>query len=179
VEEGKSRKIVLTLVAISLILPYYQVIDNLHVASILLTELRLLALIVVVTFLHKKVWTDTYKQIKIMNTITTIVIVFTAFVLLKDVAVDNYLADRLILGIVSVLAIIIGMQFKAKIYLFSGIMTLISNILIQTKQLWLSIPWWVYLLIAGLVLIGMASYNEIRKNKDKKTEAEHEDIEHL
>jgi hypothetical protein len=176
VEQGKPKKMFLSLAAISIIPPYYKFMDNLNVPDMFITELRLLALIVIVTFLFEKIWTDTDRQLKIMGKIHTFVIILSAFVLLKDVAMDNYLADRLILGVLSLLAIGIGMQLKAKIYLFSGIVTLVFNILIQTKQLWLSIPWWGYLLIAGLVLIGMASYNEIRKNEQKKSKIDDDDI---
>lgn len=167
VVQGKPRKIVLTAAILSSILPYYKLIDNLQVYSIIVTELKLLALIAAVTVLANKLWTDSQKQIDWMKRINAFVIVLSAFILLKDVAMDNYLADRLILGILSLVAIIIGMQLKQKIYLSTGIIALACNILIQTKQLWLSIPWWGYLLIAGLMLIGLASYNEKRKNNDK------------
>lgn len=44
----------------------------------------------------------------------------------------------------------------------SGIV-MVTAALYMTRSFWMSISWWVYLLIAGFVLIGFAAWNEIRK----------------
>ena len=37
---------------------------------------------------------------------------------------------------------------------------------ILTRMFWLSIPWWVYLLLVGSILIGFAIRNEMVEKKD-------------
>lgn len=44
-----------------------------------------------------------------------------------------------------------------------GIVLIISNIVIQLRGLWSRIPFWLYLLIAGLSLIGFVTYKESKK----------------
>jgi len=83
------------------------------------------------------------------------------------IAVDStYTA--IILGILSILSIIVSMQYRIRCYFFVGIATLAFNILIQTKPFWGSLPWWAYLIISGFILIGLASFNEWQKKNEKK-----------
>ena len=46
---------------------------------------------------------------------------------------------------------------------------IIINAFALTRAFWLSIPWWIYLLIVGLVLIGFAIRNEANEKKEKIT----------
>jgi len=47
----------------------------------------------------------------------------------------------------------------------TSIIALTINILFLTREFWASLPWWVYLLIVGFVLIGFAVRNESKENK--------------
>ena len=69
----------------------------------------------------------------------------------------------LTLGIISVLSIIIGLVFKYKSYNITGYVTLILTVIIQTFELWGKMPWWVYLLITGIILIILAALREGKK----------------
>ena len=69
----------------------------------------------------------------------------------------------LTLGIISVLSIIIGLVFKYKSYNITGYVTLILTVIIQTFELWGKIPWWVYLLITGIILVVLAALRESKK----------------
>ena len=72
------------------------------------------------------------------------------------------------IGIVGLIAILIGCFYKNRKPIFiSGIVITIANILIQLNNLWDEIPFWLYLLIGGLTLIGVVTYKEISKNKEK------------
>jgi len=42
------------------------------------------------------------------------------------------------------------------------------NVFLQTRPFWGALPWWAYLLIAGALLITVASYNEWHKQKTSK-----------
>lgn len=67
------------------------------------------------------------------------------------------------LGIISVILIILGLIFKYKSYNYVGYVTLVLTIIIQTVNLWESIPWWIYLLLAGIVLVVVAAIIESKK----------------
>ena len=71
-------------------------------------------------------------------------------------------------GLIGIIAIIIG-SFKkeAKPVFITGLVITILNIIIQLNNLWDEIPFWLYLLIGGLTLIGIVTYKEIMKSKEK------------
>ena len=46
-----------------------------------------------------------------------------------------------------------------------AIVNIIINIFALTRIFWFSVPWWVYLLVVGSVLIGFAVKNEANENK--------------
>lgn len=69
----------------------------------------------------------------------------------------------LTLGIISVLSIIIGLVFKYKSYNITGYVTLVLTVIIQTFELWGKMPWWVYLLITGIILVALAALRESKK----------------
>lgn len=67
------------------------------------------------------------------------------------------------LGIISLILIIIGLIFKYKSYSYVGYVSLVLTIIIQTISLWGSIPWWVYLLLTGIILVVVAAIIESKK----------------
>lgn len=53
-------------------------------------------------------------------------------------------------------------------YFLISLISIIVNTFIMTKEFWINLPWWIYVLIAGLVLISFAVNNEMKeKNVDK------------
>lgn len=118
--------------------------------------LSLFIWIIPVTLLSRKVF-------KLDNTISTIIegvilsIMFIIFVF------DISLSVGLTLGIISVLVIVIGLVFKYKSYSITGYVALILIVIIQTINLWSKMPWWVYLLITGIILIILAALREGKK----------------
>lgn len=67
-------------------------------------------------------------------------------------------------AIVSLVLILIGLINDDYRSLFvTGICFTIINILYQLRNLWEVIPLWSYLLLIGLVLIGIVTYNEVKK----------------
>ena len=49
----------------------------------------------------------------------------------------------------------------------SGILAILLNAFMLTREFWFSIPWWIYLLVLGSSLIGFAIKNEASENKKK------------
>jgi len=67
------------------------------------------------------------------------------------------------LGVLSLISIIIGLIFRYKSYTYVGYVALALTIIIQTISLWGSIPWWVYLLATGIILVVIAAVIESKK----------------
>ncbi|MDL4841173.1 hypothetical protein [Aquibacillus rhizosphaerae] len=143
-----------------LLLEYKQYIPNLLHAELTVFPLLTLSIILSIT-----TWNG-YK--KLMQSIQLILLLFITTYLIMDAIQSNTVWDALIVGSLSLLAMIIGMQAKIKAYFFVGVGTLIFNLLYQTKAYWGNMPWWGYLLIAGFTLIAVASYNEWQKQTSKE-----------
>jgi hypothetical protein len=82
-----------------------------------------------------------------------------------DAMFSYKIADAVILGSLAVLSILYGFLSRQKSYFFSGLIVLMVNVFVQTRPYWGNMPWWVYLLIAGILLIGFAGYHEFKKQK--------------
>ena len=102
--------------------------------------------------------------IKDKKTINTVAIIGTIIALLPVIFTPN-LAVGIYVGIVGVLLIIIGFSDDdfSSIFKF-GIIVTVLNIFIQLIELWKG-PFWAYLLIVGLGIIGFVMYKEIKKSK--------------
>ncbi|SDD03407.1 hypothetical protein SAMN05421663_10651 [Terribacillus halophilus] len=77
--------------------------------------------------------------------------------------------DALSLGSLSLAAAVIGFLRKYRAYFLTGTITVVFNLFFNTRMLWGSAPWWLYLIGAGLLLIASASYMEYQKQKHDKT----------
>ena len=78
------------------------------------------------------------------------------------------LVSGLYIGIVGILMILLGYTNpEYKTFYTAGIITTILNILYQLRDLWEKIPFWLYLLMSGLLLIGFVMYKEITKMNKK------------
>mgnify|MGYP004622873171 FL=1 len=58
----------------------------------------------------------------------------------------------------------VGYLLKDKVLVVSNLLFIFINIVLVTSSFWLSIPWWLYILIIGIILILFAISNERRKN---------------
>ena len=97
------------------------------------------------------------------NVVGTIGIVLSVYFLsvLENFVVGIYI------GVVGLIALLIGYFTKNRKPIFiTGIVITIANIFIQLNNLWNEIPFWLYLLVGGLTLIGIVTYKEINKNKE-------------
>lgn len=93
-------------------------------------------------------------------------LIIVSLVLFRDIVVTGDINEGLIMGGLSLLAVIAGFYQKSKSYFFVGAGDLLLNILFQTRAFWRSVPWWAYLSVAGITLITIASITEMQKNKD-------------
>ncbi len=74
----------------------------------------------------------------------------------------------LFVGIVALFFILVGYKSEKYVtFYYTGIIFTILNLIIQLKGLWDVIPLWAYILVAGLVLIGVVTYKEYIKTNPK------------
>lgn len=85
-------------------------------------------------------------------------------VVLTSIIFNDSLIIALFIGIMALLYILIGFLNDEYKYLFMmGIIFTIINIIYQLRNLWTIAPLWAYLLIFGLILIGLVTYKEIKR----------------
>ena len=94
---------------------------------------------------------------------------YIANIIINIWAFTSYSSEYDGLLFVSLLVIIVIVSYCIKlgpVFLIS-IISILINILILTREFWLTIPWWIYVLVIGIILISFAVYNEINANKNK------------
>ena len=96
------------------------------------------------------------------------IIEYVSLVLINILAIFNFTSetDGLIFVIFLVFIVILSYIKKyGPVFIVSLIFILINAILL-TKEFWLNLPWWLYLLLIGATLIAFAIINELKDNKD-------------
>jgi hypothetical protein len=94
--------------------------------------------------------------------------VFTGFILL--LSHKNYNSfEAIVFCVLSIISIIVGFVIQRKLYFIGGAVFLLIGVFLNTLNFWLSIPWWIYLLTGGTLLILFASKNEFNKRNKKES----------
>ncbi|ARI78958.1 hypothetical protein [Halobacillus mangrovi] len=159
-----GNKIFYTAGVISLYTSYSLVLLDYRewIPDLIEAELQVLPVLVILSFLRGRKWKE-YPYM--MNHIQFGVVLLVAAYLVIDAIQSHTIWDAWMIGGLSLISMILGMQFRIKSYFFVGMGVLIFNVIYQTRPYWGNVPWWVYLLLAGLLLIGIASYNEWQKQR--------------
>lgn len=105
------------------------------------------------------IWYDKAKGIRKAQFILTCVTLFV--LLLHNLEVEE-LACLMFLGIAGIVMLVAAALKNHREYVIASSATLSLLALYLTREFWLSIEWWVYLFIAGVVLVGIA----IKKEKE-------------
>lgn len=142
--------------------PYYTLLGNISIPSLIERELYVLPWVVLAIFLKK---VSDQKHQAIINYIQWAVLVIVSLLLIQDGLASSTIYDALILGSLSLIAMLAGMFYQMKSFFFVGSGVLLLNVFLQTRSYWGNLPWWAYLLIAGSILIAVASYHEWHKQK--------------
>lgn len=77
---------------------------------------------------------------------------------------DGELVNVLLLGAAALAMMLLAIWKNHKGYIVLGGVTLILLVLYMTRRFWLSVSWWVYLMAAGMIMIGIAVERE-RRNR--------------
>ncbi|WP_404332991.1 DUF2157 domain-containing protein [Mesobacillus maritimus] len=150
-----------------LLVPYYTMLNELEIHPLWEREALVLPWIVLVIFLQiilKGRWKQT------TNYIQWAVLLIVSLLLVQDGLASSTIYDALILGSLSLIAMLAGMWLRVKAFFFVGSGVLLLNVFLQTRPFWGNLPWWGYLLIVGTLLITVASFNEWNKQKAAKGE---------
>lgn len=164
---GKEYQWVLQLISlVTLMLPYYSILSIISIQEYIETELMVFPLLIVIICSKKIV----KHAVGLLTKIEWGIVSISALVLALDGYLSHTIYDAITLGGLAVISILAGFYFRYKSYFFVGIGVLILNVLLQTRPYWGNFPWWVYLLIAGTILITIASIYEMQKQgKQPKT----------
>lgn len=77
--------------------------------------------------------------------------------------------DGILFVTLLILIMIIGYKKKIGSAFFTSLIFIIINAFLLTRTFWFSLPWWLYLLVIGFILIIFATNNELQKDmKEKK-----------
>lgn len=142
-----------------LVQPYYALLGHLDIPALIEMDLYVLPWVIPAVLL-KKVTNKT-----LATRLQWAILLVVALLLVIDGLDSNTIYDALIIGSLSLISILAGMAYQMKSFFFVGAGVLLLNVFLQTRPYWGNLPWWVYLLIAGSVLIIVASYNEWHKQK--------------
>lgn len=106
-----------------------------------------------------KIWYDKTEGIRVAQFVLTCLTLFT--LLLHNIAVEE-LTNLMFLGVTGIIMLVIAAIKDHKEYVIASATTLSLLALYITREFWLSIEWWVYLLVAGIALVAIA----IKKEKE-------------
>ncbi|MDF1997777.1 hypothetical protein [Peribacillus frigoritolerans] len=148
--------------------PYWVIVDQLTIPPVLEEEVNILPLFIVSTILLRKI----FVKGKITQYIESGIVFLLFLALIIDAMAGNTLYDALIIGTVSLAAMLFGFMMKYKSYFIAGTGTILFNVYMNTNSMWGEMPWWLYLIIGGGLLIGIASFFEWKKQKDNRTSKE-------
>lgn len=131
-------------------------------------EWNMVALVLFTLYLYKGIW----KQFeKAMSWLFCIVVAACMVWQGIDAVRDKELIDVLILGIAALVILLVSFWIKSKRWFLLAAITLVTLIVYISRDFWLSLAWWVYLLATGIILITLASVNEYYKKKGEKKES--------
>lgn len=153
----KQKKFILsTGITLSLV-PYMQVVEYIfkifNVPEIFTMIFAEVPLIFSVFIIEKMI----YKK---RNIATYIIQTLIYFIALFNIVESN---DVLIYSIMLMILLLIGLQLKNKSMFLVPSIFLMIFVIKESKEFWLSIPWWLYLFIGGGLLVYFAMKREIYK----------------
>ncbi|MBT2639601.1 hypothetical protein [Bacillus sp. ISL-39] len=164
---GRGVSVILCIAGAYLLVPYYAAVEQLTIPALLEREVYVLPFVALAIFL-RSIFKE--RSNKITSYIQWAVLIMVSLLLIQDGLDSNTVYDALLLGSLSLISMLAGMLLKVKAYFFVGAGVLLLNVVMQTRPFWGNLPWWGYLLIAGSILISVASFIEWNKQQGAKGE---------
>ncbi len=159
VQDEKARDKFKIIISIGSLILYYLLIEDLFIND--MTIINMLGVICFAIFIIRKIIIKYTKNVDTLEGIVFIGLYLFSFSQYKN-EIDGIIFIFLIIGIVAL------SYYKGYGTLFMcSILAILLNSIVLTREFWLSIPWWLYLLVIGSTLIGLAIKNESDENKKK------------
>lgn len=128
----------------------------------LFTYVSLILFVGYFVFLRWVIWKNHAKTLDMLVFISACI---SLFVLANLALLSGKISDALVIGIVALLMMSLSFVCKRKKWFILSTLTILLLAIYMTRSFWTHIAWWIYLLAAGLLLIGLAAANEIMKQK--------------
>ena len=155
----KAKDIFKVLTSIFITALYYSVANDLELLE--LTIFKLLGAVILGMYILKNIMIKYYKNYDFLEYVFWGLIYFIALSSYSD-SFDGIVFSIFILGI-----IFFSYYKKYGSTFLSGIIAILVNAFVLTREFWFNIPWWIYLLVVGGTLVGFAIKNEANENKKK------------
>ncbi|MFX3672938.1 MAG: hypothetical protein ACE3JQ_00625 [Paenisporosarcina sp.] len=162
-----EKRIYLVCMTVLSLHPYLVFMDYINVPAFLTTEVVVIPMFIIGTLIIRRIYVSKWSSI-----IELIVVGVLFLILLIDALVGNTMNDAIVIGVISISSIVLGFVMKYISYFLVGIIAILLNVYLNTKSLWGNLPWWLYLIIGGILLISLASFFEWKKQKEKSTSKE-------
>ena len=166
--KGRERTFYLAVVALTTLYPYWETISHLEIPMVFKTEAYVMPLFIVSSLLWRKIY-NRGKETQYMEMGITFLLFF---ILIRDAMNGGTLNDALIMGTISLASLLLGFLLKYKSYFLAGVGAILLNLYMNTNSMWDELPWWLYLIIGGGLLIAAASFFEWKKQKENWTAKE-------
>ena len=158
IENKKGYKTIFTL---ALLWPYYLILNQIDVIEIFLPVLRYMPILLVTIALTRKVLVE-YKELRFMEYIMQFIIYGTILVN----SADDF-AKGIVFGATLFIMILLSSNLNYGSIFAGSTAALLVAVFLQTLGFWMSIPWWVYLLVVGAGMIIFAMRNELVRNREE------------
>lgn len=157
ITEKNSKDIFKVCVIIGITAIYYSICEDLQIREYTLFNLLGVAvsgfIIIKSVIAHYTSDTDIFEYI------------FWALIYIGAINSYTSSADGILFSLLILATIFASYYRKYGATFLASILAILANALILTRTFWLSIPWWIYLLVVGATLIGFAIKNEANENK--------------
>ena len=157
-----NKEIIKNISLFAIVVPIYNIMIELT-SNMIYHHIMISILILYITFLIIKFICKKEEDKNITGLMGII------FAVLEVAFISNYTIG-IYIGTIGIMTILVGYYKKKQTYFFNtGIIITITNIIYQLK-IWNQIPFWLYLLLGGLSIIGFVTYKEMKKNKKMKND---------
>ena len=140
-------------------------IYNTFLVDVELTSVTILSIIGYLACIYLITRTVLKKYFKGYNKVFEYVL--TSLIYIYALNIYNGITDAMIFILFLVVFVIFGYIKKVGPLFLISLIAIVVNIFKLTKDFWQSIPWWVYMLVVGSILISFAIRNEINEKEEK------------
>ncbi|ERJ11767.1 hypothetical protein [Haloplasma contractile] len=155
------HKVIIALGSYMLLIPYGRFINEImDINHVIFAELIIIPIILVTAFICQWVFKEYIMKSRFAD---GVIVLISLGMLLTDVFHTDDLTNAILFFILTLVLIVYGYAKHYIAYFIIGVVYLAIFVLYETRNFWTNIPWWAYLLLAGLILIFISSLNEIEK----------------